>query len=157
MSELAEVKGDDLRASDREREQVASTLREHAGEGRLDMGELSDRLDGAYSARTRAELLALTGDLPGPPPPPRADVRRVKARRELRGHAISFAVVNLLLIGVWAATGADYFWPIWPLLGWGVGVASHAMEALGGRPLLRGGHCSRRSRRPRHARREVEG
>ena len=25
-----------------------------------------------------------------------------------------------LLIAIWAVTGAGYFWPVWPMLGWGV-------------------------------------
>ena len=27
-----------------------------------------------------------------------------------------------MLIVIWAATGAGYFWPIWPILGWGLGL-----------------------------------
>ena len=27
-----------------------------------------------------------------------------------------------MLIVIWATTGAGYFWPIWPILGWGVGL-----------------------------------
>jgi hypothetical protein len=29
-----------------------------------------------------------------------------------------------MLIVIWATTGAGYFWPIWPLLGWGVGLVT---------------------------------
>jgi len=25
------------------------------------------------------------------------------------------------------AFGATYFWPVWPILGWGIGVASHVL------------------------------
>lgn len=28
--------------------------------------------------------------------------------------------MNTVLIVVWAATGRGYFWPIWPIFGWGV-------------------------------------
>ena len=31
-----------------------------------------------------------------------------------------------LLWTIWLVTGAGYPWPIWPMLGWGVGVAGHA-------------------------------
>ncbi|MDP8977235.1 MAG: 2TM domain-containing protein [Actinomycetota bacterium] len=31
-----------------------------------------------------------------------------------------------LLVGVWALSGADHFWPVWPMLGWGVGLVSRA-------------------------------
>jgi hypothetical protein len=52
-----------LRASDRDREQVADALRHAAGDGQLTMTELDERLDAAYGARTRAELEPLTADL----------------------------------------------------------------------------------------------
>jgi hypothetical protein len=42
-----------------------------------------------------------------------------------QAHAASYVLVNLLLIGIWAVTGARYFWPIWPIMGWGVGFAIH--------------------------------
>lgn len=54
-----------LRVSDSEREQVAEILRQAAGEGRLDFAELDERLERAYAARTYAELVPITADLPG--------------------------------------------------------------------------------------------
>lgn len=111
-----------VRASDAERERVVGLLREHAGEGRLDVDELAERLDRAYAARTRADLEALTRDLPElPPKPPPARDRR----RELAGRLAPFVAVNLVLVVTWALTGAGYFWPIWPILGWGIGLVSH--------------------------------
>ena len=63
-----------LRASDADRERVAETLREAAGDGRLTMDELDERLDAAYAAKTYAELVPITRDLPdtgsGPAPAP---------------------------------------------------------------------------------------
>ena len=35
-----------------------------------------------------------------------------------------------LRVVVWAATGADYFWPLWPI-GIGLTVVLHALELLG--------------------------
>src|SRR5688572_1009703 len=54
-----------VRASDDEREAVVDRLRTAAGEGRLTLDDLADRLDRALTAVTRAELEALTSDLPG--------------------------------------------------------------------------------------------
>lgn len=54
----------DLRASDADRERVAEVLRDALAEGRLDMAEFEERLDGAYRARTYGELTPLTRDLP---------------------------------------------------------------------------------------------
>jgi hypothetical protein len=55
------------RASDAEREATVTHLREAAAEGRLTVQELTERLDAAYAASTRAELEPLTADLPVAP------------------------------------------------------------------------------------------
>jgi hypothetical protein len=56
-----------LRISDAERHQVAELLREAAGEGRLDLDELDQRLEATYAARTYADLVPITLDLPSHP------------------------------------------------------------------------------------------
>ncbi len=53
-----------LRASDADRERVADILRQAAGDGRLTMEELDERLDAVYAAKTYAELEPITSDLP---------------------------------------------------------------------------------------------
>lgn len=53
-----------LRASDADRERIANVLREAAGDGRLTMAELDERLDAVYAAKTYAELEPITHDLP---------------------------------------------------------------------------------------------
>lgn len=54
----------DLRISDDERHAVAERLREAAGEGRIDLEELDERLEQTYAARTYADLVPITADLP---------------------------------------------------------------------------------------------
>jgi hypothetical protein len=56
------------RASDAEREAVVARLRHAAGEGRLTVEELAERIDAAYAAKTHTELEPLTADLPAPAP-----------------------------------------------------------------------------------------
>jgi hypothetical protein len=58
-----------LRISDAERHRVAELLREAAGEGRLDLEELDERLAATYAAKTYGDLVPLTSDLPGPAGP----------------------------------------------------------------------------------------
>jgi uncharacterized protein DUF1707 len=60
----APTNGVEPRAGDAERERVAEKLRVAAGEGRIDLAELGDRLDRAYRAKTYSELDALLADLP---------------------------------------------------------------------------------------------
>jgi hypothetical protein len=54
-----------LRASHQDRDRVVEVLRVAAGDGRLTPEELDERLEAALTARTYAELAALTADLPG--------------------------------------------------------------------------------------------
>lgn len=71
MDGFPEVRGRDLRCSDKDRERVASALREAAGEGRLTLSELEERLDATFKARTYGDLQPITHDLPqGPYPIP---------------------------------------------------------------------------------------
>jgi hypothetical protein len=53
-----------LRISDEERHKVAEILREAAGEGRIDLDELDERLEATYAAKTYADLVPITLDLP---------------------------------------------------------------------------------------------
>jgi hypothetical protein len=53
-----------LRISDSERHRVAEVLREAAGEGRIDFEELDQRLEATFAARTYADLVPITLDLP---------------------------------------------------------------------------------------------
>ena len=53
-----------LRISDADRHRVAELLREAAGEGRLDIDELDERLEATYAAKTYGDLVPLTADLP---------------------------------------------------------------------------------------------
>ena len=57
----------ELRASHEDRDQVVELLRMAAGDGRLTAEELDARLEEAMTARTYAELAALTRDLPAAP------------------------------------------------------------------------------------------
>lgn len=131
-----------LRASDRERERTLAELRDHAAVGRLLPEEHEERSERALRARTRADLAALTADLPEPgladssfagSPGPRS--------HGLRAEIAAYVAVNLLLVVVWAATGAGYFWPIWPIAGWGVGLV---LQGLGGPSR---GACGQRRQR----------
>jgi uncharacterized membrane protein len=53
---------------------------------------------------------------------------RLNKKREFFTHLFVYAVVNAVLIAIWAMTGATFFWPIFPLLGWGIGVVFHALD-----------------------------
>ena len=112
-----------LRIADADRERVAERLRRAAGEGRLAPEELEQRLEAAFGARTQADLAPLVADLPAERPPTGPRGPRRSGRRRDRGELRAFAATSLLLVAIWALTGAGYFWPVWPILGWGLFVA----------------------------------
>ncbi|HEX9336132.1 MAG TPA: DUF1707 domain-containing protein [Pseudonocardiaceae bacterium] len=73
--------GDDLRASDAEREYVIDLLQRAVGQGMLDLDEFGQRTDVALAARTRTELNRVLLDLPIPDQPLRPDTGDVLVLR----------------------------------------------------------------------------
>jgi Domain of unknown function (DUF1707) len=125
----------EMRASDADRDRVAAALREHCAQGRIDVEELNDRLEGVYSARTLGELQRVTSDLPEedlyelPVPSWR---RSTPARRMggglqhpglLRAGWATYASVNLVCVVIWLLTavssGVWYPWWLWVAGPWG--------------------------------------
>ena len=64
-----------------------------------------------------------------------AALKRVKAKRDFRNHLAVYVLVNALLVVIWAASGAGYFWPIWPIAGWGIGLAINFYTAYLQKPI----------------------
>jgi hypothetical protein len=62
-------------------------------------------------------------------------IKRLREKRAFKASVASYVVVNAFLIGVWALSGAGYFWPIWVILGWGIGLAGHAWATYGRKPI----------------------
>lgn len=56
----------------------------------------------------------------------------IKARvKELRNFYVDltlYGTVNLGLILIWAVSGGGYFWPIWVIVGWGIGMLLKAIS-----------------------------
>ena len=66
---------------------------------------------------------------------------RVDAKLGFYGHIGIYIAVNLLLVVINLTTSPHYFWFIWPLLGWGIGVTAHGVGTfllLGRSGTLRG-------------------
>jgi len=62
-------------------------------------------------------------------------IKRLKAKRGLRAHLTVYLLVSALLVAIWAVSGAAYFWPVWPIAGWGIGVVMHGLGAFGQKPI----------------------
>jgi hypothetical protein len=89
-------------------------LRAHGAAGRLDIAELEERTAAALTARTGADLAALTRDLPRLPRDP------ARSAAAWAAEARTYALVIAALVVVWLATGAGHPWPLYPALGWGL-------------------------------------
>jgi 2TM domain len=58
-------------------------------------------------------------------------VARLKKKADFRNHLLAYLVVNSALVVIWAMTGANFFWPVFPILGWGIGLVFHAQDVYG--------------------------
>jgi 2TM domain len=58
-------------------------------------------------------------------------ISSLKKKQQFRTSLIAYVLVNLLLVGIWAISGAGYFWPIWVIGGWGLGLAFQAYDTYG--------------------------
>jgi fatty acid desaturase len=124
-----------VRAGDRERDRTANQLGRALAQGYLAMDEYETRLQAVFAAHTTAELRQLLADLPldrlRRNVPRRRDALRKAARRSVRIHLAGYAAMVVIVLSVWLTVGltegAWYFWPIWPILGAGIGLVSHAI------------------------------
>jgi hypothetical protein len=116
-----------------DRERVATVLRDSYADGRLTLEELQERLDQAYASKTLGELDTLTRDLPQQAAPtpsvPAVPARdRAAINRRVRDRVLTYVILMLFLIAIWAASGRHgSFWPIWPML---VGALILAFDVL---------------------------
>ena len=52
--------------------------------------------------------------------------RRVFLKKMMSWHIIIYLIINVFLVGIFYLTTPDgYFWPIWSIVGWGLGLIIH--------------------------------
>lgn len=123
-------------AGTRDREKTADLLGQALAQGYLQVDEYDQRLQTAFQTQTAEELRAVLAGLPldriRRHDPRRRAARIAAARRGVRAHLGAYLAMVVIVLTVWAAvamtTDATYFWPIWPILGAGIGLVSHAMS-----------------------------
>jgi len=149
---------DGLRAGNAEREVVVRRLNDAFAEGRLELGELDQRIGQAYAAKTLGELRPLLSDLPpasgrlpaGPARPgsthparPGPAAREVSTRVTtglvrrpawIRWQYYVWTSVVALNVVVWllVALGTRqlvYPWPVWVAGPWGVAILAQDVVA----------------------------
>jgi Domain of unknown function (DUF1707) len=151
-----------IRASDADRDKIATALRENLAAGRLTTEEFDERLDKALAAKTLGELEGLTADLPGTGISQRADAspegaednppssrgRFYPSRRTTWGMLF---MLGVLVVVIWLFSGAhaslSFLWVVAALA-----VLIIARRITGGRA-----RSERRSARPRRHRRDRDG
>jgi|SRR5690242_4287944 2TM domain-containing protein len=57
-------------------------------------------------------------------------VKRLKKRRDFYTHLLVFTLVNAFIVAIWAVTGSGFFWPIFPIVGWGIGLVMNAWDTF---------------------------
>jgi fatty acid desaturase len=66
-------------------------------------------------------------------------LRRIKKRRDFKAHAMVYALVNLVVWGVWVVIGLSshswWPWPVFITLGWGIGLVMNAWDVYLRKPI----------------------
>ena len=60
---------------------------------------------------------------------------RIKQKKDFYGNLIAWAIVNIILIIVWALTSRGYPWFLWPLCVWGVFVLAQYARVFVFKPM----------------------
>jgi hypothetical protein len=131
-----------LRIGDADREHVVAALGQHLSLGHLTMNEFENRVDIAYTARTRGELDVVLADLPTAAPPrplPQPPWTGPSTGMPWRWTTpwvvwTPWALTGAICLLIWVATSLTqghplYFWPLWVIGPWGVGLLTRAALA----------------------------
>ena len=66
-------------------------------------------------------------------------VKRLNQKREFNAHLVGYTLINLVVWAIWgvifAASGAWFPWPAFVTFGWGIGLALHAWDVYGRKPI----------------------
>jgi hypothetical protein len=119
MSGLPERPDPQLRIGNTEREAVVEHLSAALADGRLELAEYDDRVQQVYTAKTGADLVPLTADLPAPPPPA-APKPSLRSRFALGPAEQGWLAMSVMLTAIWLLSflrdgDPAGFWPMWPI------------------------------------------
>ena len=69
---------------------------------------------------------------------PQAD-KRLNKKREFNAHLVSYILINLVVWAIWsvifAASDVWFPWPAFVTFGWETGIAFHARDVYGRKPI----------------------
>ncbi|GIF20358.1 hypothetical protein BJ973_001736 [Actinoplanes tereljensis] len=53
-------------------------------------------------------------------------IQQLNRKRGVQAHVLIYLLANLIQVIVWwAYTPDQFFWPLWSILGWGIGLVFH--------------------------------
>jgi hypothetical protein len=56
-------------------------------------------------------------------------IKHLKKRRDFAGHLLVYLLVNTFIVLIWFMSGSNgFFWPVFPIVGWGIGVVMNAWD-----------------------------
>jgi len=58
------------------------------------------------------------------------EARRILRRRAFWVHASVYLATNIALVAIWALSGGGHPWFLYPIFGWGIGLAAHGATAF---------------------------
>jgi len=53
--------------------------------------------------------------------------RRADVKLGFRVHLFAYVLVNAGLVAINLVTSPGYFWAVWPIIGWGLGLTAHGV------------------------------
>ncbi len=57
----------------------------------------------------------------------RLAIRRADMKLAFRSHLFAYVLVNAGLVVINLITSPDYWWFVWPMMGWGLGLLAHGV------------------------------
>lgn len=62
-------------------------------------------------------------------------IQRLHQRRGFLNYVIGAVVISLFMVVIWALSGQGYFWPIWVMGGFAIGLIFYGVNLAMNKPL----------------------
>ena len=60
---------------------------------------------------------------------------QLRKKHEFHAHVAAYILVNTMLVAIYLLTDpGGFFWPMFPILGWGIGLFFHGWDVYSGPP-----------------------
>lgn len=59
-------------------------------------------------------------------------IKRLKKRRDFAAHLLVYVLVNGAFVALWMTTSQGFFWPIFLMVFWGIGLVMNAWDVWRG-------------------------